>query len=206
MKQWITYKKIGGEGDMTERQENLLNEEAVTDEVVNEETTVEEPSIFTEEQTEEVDSTEDELQKLRAEVEEKENKYLRLHADFENYKRRALLDQQSLMTYRAQNLVTDLLPVLDNFERALQVEATDEQTASLKQGMEMVYRLLIEAVKKEGVEEIPALGEQFDPNFHQAVMQESDASKPSNEILQEFQKGYKLKDRVIRPSMVKVNE
>jgi molecular chaperone GrpE len=192
---------------MTERQENLVKDEVVTDEVVNEETTVEEPSIFTEEeQTQEVDSADDELQKLRAEVEEKENKYLRLHADFENYKRRALLDQQSLMTYRAQSLVTDLLPVLDNFERALQVEATDEQTASLKQGMEMVYRLLVEAVKKEGVEEIPALGEQFDPNVHQAVMQESDSSKPSNEILQEFQKGYKLKDRVIRPSMVKVNE
>ncbi|MFB7138592.1 nucleotide exchange factor GrpE [Gottfriedia sp. NPDC056225] len=195
---------------MTERQEELLNDEAVNDEVVNEETTVEEPSIFTEEKTEDqsevVDSTEDELQKLRAEVDEKENKYLRLHADFENYKRRALLDQQALMTYRAQSLVSDLLPVLDNFERALQVEATEEQTASLKQGMEMVYRLLVEAVKKEGVEEIPALGEQFDPNFHQAVMQESDASKPSNEVLQEFQKGYKLKDRVIRASMVKVNE
>ena len=70
----------------------------------------------------------------------------------------------------------------------------------------MVYRLLVEAVKKEGVEEIPAIGEQFDPNFHQAVMQESDSSKPSNEVIQEFQKGYKLKDRVIRPSMVKVNE
>jgi molecular chaperone GrpE len=201
----LHIKKIGGEGDMTERQEELLNEE-----VVNEETTVEEPSIFTEENTEEktdnVNSSEEELQKLRTEVDEKENKYLRLHADFENYKRRALLDQQSLMTYRAQSLVTDLLPVLDNFERALQVEATDEQTASLKQGMEMVYRLLVEAVKKEGVEEIPALGEQFDPNVHQAVMQESDDSKPSNEVLQEFQKGYKLKDRVIRPSMVKVNE
>ena len=193
---------------MTERQEDLLNEETVSDEVVNEEATVEEPSIFTEEeQTEEVEvSADDELQKLRAEIDEKENKYLRLHADFENYKRRALLDQQALTTYRAQSLVTDLLPVLDNFERALQVETTDEQTASLKQGMEMVYRQLVEAVKKEGVEEIPALGEQFDPNFHQAVMQESDASKPSNEVLQEFQKGYKLKDRVIRPSMVKVNE
>jgi molecular chaperone GrpE len=191
---------------MTERQEDLVKEETITDEVVNEETTVEEPSIFTEEQTQEMNSNEDELQKLRTEIEEKENKYLRLHADFENYKRRALMDQQSLMTYRAQSLVTDLLPVLDNFERALQIETTDEQTASLKQGMEMVYRQLVEAVKKEGIEEIPALGQQFDPNFHQAVMQESDSSKPSNEVLQEFQKGYKLKDRVIRPSMVKVNE
>ena len=89
---------------MTDRQEDLVKDEAVTDEVVNEETTVEEPSVFTEEEkTEAVVSIEDEIQKLRAEVDEKENKYLRLHADFENYKRRALLDQQSLMTYRAQS-------------------------------------------------------------------------------------------------------
>jgi molecular chaperone GrpE len=192
-----------------------MNEELVTDEmennekVVNEEVIEEvvgETSAETETATNEETNFESEIQKLQAEVEEKENKYLRLHADFENYKRRALLDQQSMMMYRAQSIVTDILPVLDNFERALQVESTDEQTKSVLQGLEMVYRQLVEAVKKEGVEEIPALGQQFDPNVHQAVMQESDSSKESNEILQEFQKGYKLKDRVIRPSMVKVNQ
>ena len=193
-----------------------MNEELVTDEMENNEKVVNEEVIeevvgetsaeVEETATNEETSIEAKIQKLQAEVEEKENKYLRLHADFENYKRRALLDQQSMMMYRAQSIVTDILPVLDNFERALQVESTDEQTKSVLQGLEMVYRQLVEAVKKEGVEEIPALGQQFDPNVHQAVMQESDSSKESNEILQEFQKGYKLKDRVIRPSMVKVNQ
>jgi len=183
-----------------ENNEKVVNEEVI-EEVVGE-TSAEVEETATNEET----SIEAKIQKLQAEVEEKENKYLRLHADFENYKRRALLDQQSMMMYRAQSIVTDILPVLDNFERALQVESTDEQTKSVLQGLEMVYRQLVEAVKKEGVEEIPALGEQFDPNVHQAVMQESDSSKESNEILQEFQKGYKLKDRVIRPSMVKVNQ
>jgi molecular chaperone GrpE len=193
-----------------------MNEELVTDEMENNEKVVNEEVIeevvgetsaeVEENATYEETNFESEIQKLQAEVEEKENKYLRLHADFENYKRRALLDQQSMMMYRAQSIVTDILPVLDNFERALQVESTDEQTKSVLQGLEMVYRQLVEAVKKEGVEEIPALGQQFDPNVHQAVMQESDSSKESNEILQEFQKGYKLKDRVIRPSMVKVNQ
>jgi molecular chaperone GrpE len=183
-----------------ENNEKVLNEEVI-EEVVGETSAETEETVANEET-----NVEAEIQKLQAEVEEKENKYLRLHADFENYKRRALLDQQSMMTYRAQSIITDLLPVLDNFERALQVESTDEQTKSILQGLDMVYRQLVEAVKKEGVEEIPALGEQFDPNVHQAVMQESDPSKESNEIIQEFQKGYKLKDRVIRPSMVKVNQ
>nr|WP_245208698.1 nucleotide exchange factor GrpE [Gottfriedia endophytica] len=183
-----------------ENNEKVVNEEVVEEVIGETSAEVEETSVNEE------TNVEAEIQKLQAEVEEKENKYLRLHADFENYKRRALLDQQSMMTYRAQSIVTDILPVLDNFERALQVESTDEQTKSVLQGLEMVYRQLVEAVKKEGVEEIPALGQQFDPNVHQAVMQESDSSKESNEILQEFQKGYKLKDRVIRPSMVKVNQ
>lgn len=77
---------------------------------------------------------------------------------------------------------------------------------ALLTGMKMVYGQIMTALEKEGLEEIPALGEQFDPNFHQAVMQDSDETKESNEITMELQKGYKLKDRVIRPSMVKVNQ
>ena len=96
--------------------------------------------------------------------------------------------------------------MLDNFERALAVETTSEEAASLVKGVDMVYRTLLEAVKKEGLEAIEAEGVAFDPNFHQAVMQEQDDSKESGVVLQELQKGYKLKDRVLRPSMVKVNE
>ncbi|MGI9902857.1 nucleotide exchange factor GrpE [Bacillus velezensis] len=145
----------------------------------------------------------DELQGL---LDEKENKLLRVQADFENYKRRSRLEMEAAQKYRSQNVVTEILPALDNFERALQVEAESEQTKSLLQGMEMVRRQLMDALEKEGVQAIEAVGQEFDPNLHQAVMQVEDENFGSNIVIEELQKGYKLKDRVIRPSMVKVNQ
>lgn len=162
------------------------------------------------EQSDETDAATEELQKeiqlLQGKLEEAENKYLRLHADFDNFRRRTRLDQEAAEKYRAQKLVTDLLPVLDNFERALVMDADNEQTKSLLQGVEMVYRSLLEALKKEGVEPIEAVGKEFDPQFHHAVMQGEDENFGPGAVTQEFQKGYLLKDRVIRPSMVKVNQ
>ncbi|MBM6619242.1 nucleotide exchange factor GrpE [Bacillus suaedaesalsae] len=146
------------------------------------------------------------VKELEDALDENENKLLRLQADFDNYRRRVRLDQEAAEKYRAQSLVSDILPSLDNFERALKVETNDEQMKSLLQGMEMVYKGLIEAVKKEGVEIIESVGQQFDPHLHQAVMQVDEPNVESNVIVEEFQKGYKLKDRVIRPSMVKVNQ
>lgn len=143
---------------------------------------------------------------LESELEEKENRYLRLQADFENSRRRARLDNEAAQKYRAQSLVTDILPVLDNFERALNIETDHEGTKSVLQGMEMIYRSLLEALKKEGAEPIEAEGKEFDPNFHQAVMQVAEEGYDSNIVVEELQKGYMLKDRVIRPSMVKVNQ
>ncbi|WP_213144804.1 nucleotide exchange factor GrpE [Neobacillus citreus] len=147
-----------------------------------------------------------EIQMLKDKLEAAENRYLRLQADFDNFKRRTRLDQEAGEKYRAQKLVTDLLPVLDNFGRALEIEADNEQTKSVLQGMDMVYRSLIDALKKEGVEPIEAVGKEFDPHQHHAVMQGDDAAYGSNIVIEEFQKGYLLKDRVIRPSMVKVNQ
>ena len=143
---------------------------------------------------------------LETKLAEEENRFLRLRADFDNLRRRTQLDREAAEKYRAQSLLTDLLPVIDNFERALQVEVASEDATSLYKGIEMVYKSFIEATKKEGLELIPAEGEVFDPTIHQAVMQENDDSKDSGIILRELQKGYKLKDRVIRPSMVSVNE
>lgn len=173
------------------------SEESVTEEAT-EETVVEEKS--------EAALLQEKVDELQAKLTETEGRMLRLQADFENYKRRVQLDKQAAEKYRAQSLVSDILPALDNFERAMQVEASDEQTKSLLQGMEMVYRQLLEALNKEGVEMIEAVGKQFDPHEHQAVMQVEDSEFESNAVVEEFQKGYKLKDRVIRPSMVKVNQ
>ena len=108
--------------------------------------------------------------------------------------------------YRAQKLATNMLSALDNFERALKLEADNEQTKSLLQGMDMVYRSLLDALKREGIEPIEAVGKEFDPHFHQAVMKDENKNFGSNIVTEEFQKGYMLKDRIIRPSMVKVNQ
>jgi len=146
------------------------------------------------------------IAELEAKLQEMENRYLRLHADFDNFRRRTKLDLEAAQKYRAQSLVTDILPALDNFERALKIEAEDEKTKSVLQGMEMVHRALLEALRKEGVEPIEAVGKPFDPYFHQAVMQVEDSNYEPNTVVEEFQKGYKLKDRVLRPSMVKVSQ
>jgi molecular chaperone GrpE len=143
---------------------------------------------------------------LETKLEEAENRYLRLQADFDNFRRRSRLDLEASAKYRAQNLVTDLLPAIDNFERALQTEIENDQAKSLLKGMEMVYQSLIDALKKEGIEPIEAVGQEFDPHRHQAVMQDNDENYGSNIVVAELQKGYMLKDRVIRPSMVKVNQ
>ncbi|BDH62280.1 protein GrpE [Lysinibacillus sp. PLM2] len=146
------------------------------------------------------------IAELEAKLKEEENRFLRLRADFDNMRRRNQLDREASEKYRSQKLLTDLLPVIDNLERALEVEVTSEDAKSLYKGIEMVYRTLVDATNKEGLEAIVAEGEQFDPNVHQAVMQESDTEKESGIVLRELQKGYKLKDRVLRPSMVSVNE
>ncbi|KIL46052.1 nucleotide exchange factor GrpE [Jeotgalibacillus campisalis] len=142
----------------------------------------------------------------KAMAEEAENRYLRLRADFDNYRRRIQKEGEAKEKYRAQSLITDILPALDNFERALTIDSSDDSTGSLLKGMQMVHSSLLQALKTEGLEVIEAVGQPFDPNLHQAVMQVSEEGVESNTVVEEFQKGYRLKDRVIRPSMVKVNE
>ena len=143
---------------------------------------------------------------LEAKLEEAENRILRMQADFENSRRRARLDLEATEKYKSQGIITELLPAIDNFERALKMEADNDQAKSLLQGMEMVYRSLIDTLKKEGAEQIEAVGKEFDPHLHQAIMQVEDGNFGSNIVVEEFQKGYILKDRVIRPAMVKVNQ
>lgn len=147
-----------------------------------------------------------EIEMLKNKLDEADNRYLRLQADFDNFRRRSRLEIEAKEKYRAQKLITELLPAIDNFERAMKMEVENEQTKPLLQGMDMVYRSLLEALKNEGVEAIDAVNKEFDPHLHQAVMQVEDENFGSNIIVEEFQKGYILKDRVIRPSMVKVNQ
>jgi molecular chaperone GrpE len=197
---------------LTQEKNNTINKEIQTEETVVELTEEQQgENVVTEEEAtaNEVNSNDEylkEIELLKNKLEESDNRYLRLQADFDNFRRRTRLEIAANEKYRAQKLITDILPAIDNFERALKMEADNEQTRVLLQGMEMVYRSLVEALKNEGVETIEAAGKEFDPHLHQAVMQVEDANFGSNVVVEEFQKGYMLKDRVIRPSMVKVNQ
>lgn len=189
--------------------EKNVAEQEETVESVNTEAEVEildADEVVVEDVSEEVDESSAKIAELQAKLDETENKMLRAQADFDNFKRRTRLDQEAAQKYRAQSLVSEILPALDNFERALQIEADNDQTKSLLQGMNMVYNQLAQALQNEGVETIKSVGEEFDPHLHQAVMQVEDENFNSNTVVEELQKGYKLKDRVIRPAMVKVNQ
>lgn len=186
-------------------QETNLELEETSEEVLqnNEAVQEEKEELSLEDQIEQLNK---QVKDLETQLEEKDNRYLRLQADLDNYRRRARLDAEASEKYRAQSLITDLLPIIDNFERALQVRTNSEEVKSVLTGMEMVYKSLLDALKNEGAEQIEAIGKEFDPHFHQAVMQVQDEAYDSNIVIEELQKGYILKDRVIRPSMVKVNE
>ncbi|UDI78148.1 nucleotide exchange factor GrpE [Staphylococcus taiwanensis] len=153
-----------------------------------------------------VDPKDEEIQQLQLKANENEEKYLRLYAEFENYKRRIQNENETNKKYQAQRVLTDILPTIDNIERALQIEGDEESFKSLQKGVQMVHESLLRALKENGLEEIQSEGQEFDPNFHQAVVQDDNPDFKSGEITQELQKGYKLKERVLRPSMVKVNQ
>ncbi|HDW7667715.1 TPA: nucleotide exchange factor GrpE [Staphylococcus aureus] len=155
---------------------------------------------------EEIDPKDQKINELQQLADENEEKYLRLYAEFENYKRRIQKENEINKTYQAQRVLTDILPAIDNIERALQIEGDDETFKSLQKGVQMVHESLINALKDNGLEVIKTEGEAFDPNIHQAVVQDDNPDFESGEITQELQKGYKFKDRVLRPSMVKVNQ
>lgn len=140
------------------------------------------------------------------ELEELSNRYLRLQADFNNFKRRTEKEKENSYQYAVQDIVTSLLPIIDNFDRALKINIEESTLESLYKGVEMVYKQLIEVLEAKGLEEIKALGEAFDPNYHHAVAQEENDDYEENKIIEVFLKGYKIKDKVIRPSMVKVSK
>lgn len=171
--------------------------------------TEDESEVEVEEAQEELSETEQlekEIESLKTLVESQEDKYLKLLAEFENFKRRNKQEAELRNKYKEQALAEDLLSVIDNLERALQVEEDNDAFSSLKKGVDMVYKDFIKVFENHDIKPIEAVGVEFDPNVHQAVMTEQDDSVESNIVIEEFQKGYVLKDRVIRPSMVKVSE
>ena len=136
--------------------------------------------------------------------EEQNTKYLRLMADFQNYKRRIEKEKADIYAFANEKLLGELVSIVDDFERALSHEA--DASGSFAEGMYMIFKNFKGILEKAGLEEIEALGEDFDPNVHNAVMTSPDSGYESGKVCGIIQKGYKLKNRVIRPSMVKVAE
>ena len=147
-----------------------------------------------------------EKEALAAEVNRLKNDYARAYADTENMKKRLEKDFEQRSKYRIQDFAREILPVLDNCERALAVKPKDTEDENYRKAFEMVHRQLRAALEKEGVSEIEAEGEPFDPNWHQAMMSEKAEGVEPGMVLQVLQKGYKLKDRLLRAAMVKVSE
>ena len=146
------------------------------------------------------------IEQLENEVNTWKTDYYKVFADMENLKRRLEKEHQNSMKFILQSFLESLLPVLDNFERSLNIPAPTDEVAAVLKGNQMIYDQLMNVLKKNGLEVIEAQGKEFDPNFHQAVMMVEDENYESNIVVEELQKGYMLKDRVIRASLVKVNQ
>ena len=132
------------------------------------------------------------------------NQYIRLAADFDNFRKRQDAERESLLKYGAENTVKKLIEVLDNFDRGIKAIETVEDCEKVKECYQLAYKNFNDVLSKIGLEVIKAEGEEFDPNLHEAVMQTPTDEKPENTIVAELQKGYKLGDKVLRPTLVNV--
>ena len=146
------------------------------------------------------------LEELQNEVNTLKDKNMRIAAEMVNTLRRKDEETNRLLKYSNESLITELLPVIDNFERALNVDAKTTDIESYQKGMTMIYNSLKNILEKFEVKEIEAIDKEFDPSFHQAVMQEEEEGTKENIVIEVLQKGYTYKDKVIRPAMVKVSK
>lgn len=188
-------KNIKIEDGEAEAEEPKAEEKAPEEEIPEEE----KPEVAAEE---EKAADAEEAGKAAAEAESE--RYMRLMAEFQNYKKRAAKEKTDTLQYANEKIVGDLLPVIDNFERALATETDDLE--GYAKGMQLIFEQFMKALDNAGLSEIKALEEAFDPNVHNAVMTDNVEDKEDGTVTKVLQKGYKLRDKVIRPSMVAVNK
>lgn len=196
------------EKDLNFEQEDVLNEETSTNTDTAEETASEE---VTEDVAEEVVEEKKDKKKRKEkkdkrdeQIAELNDKLLRNRAEFENFRKRTEREKSQMYEIGAGSIVEKILPVVDNFERGLAVVPEDESLKAFKDGFDMIYKQLMTTLDEIGVKPIEAVNNQFDPEYHNAVMHIDDDSFDENVVVEEFQKGYTYHDRVIRHSMVKV--
>jgi molecular chaperone GrpE len=144
-----------------------------------------------------------ELEKIKKERDEYKDKYIRKLAEFDNYRKRIEKEREEYYCYPTADVIRLLLPVIDSFECAMNLECKLEES-HIKEGMELIYKQMMNILQSLGLETISALGEQFDPNIHQAVAREDTKEYKNNEVIEEMQKGYTFRDKLLRPAIVKV--
>lgn len=189
-------------------QENQILEEEVNTETVEKEEVVADETVEDALETEPVpENTEAELDvgALQVQLDELNQRFLRTAADFENYKRRTALEKEDLLKYSNAKIIGEILPVLDNFQMALKTTSDNKEVQNVVKGVDMIYRQLLQVLEQAGMTKIEAVGHAFDPNLHEAIMQVDDDSVPEDTVVEELRAGYMLKERVIRPTMVKVS-
>lgn len=141
---------------------------------------------------------------LQREKEALQDRLLRTAAEFDNYRKRMDRERRELSEYAASDVLLELLPIVDNFERALQAPGGSRDLESFRRGIELIHKQMLDLLRKRNVTPIDALGADFDPNFHQAVIHEASEEHREGEVMQELQRGYMIGDRLLRPAMVKV--
>lgn len=189
----------------SDKNEEKLNKEQV-EEVENkaeEEKAVDEASEETDNKEEKVEKTE-EINPFQEKYDALNNQYMRLAADFDNYRKRQEQEKEALLKYGAENTLKKMIEVLDNFERGIKAIETVDDCEKVKECYRLAYKNFTDVLTKAGLESIKAEGETFDPNFHEAVMQTPSSEHPEHTIIAELQKGYKLGDKVLRPTLVNV--
>lgn len=173
------------------------------DDIVKDENKPAEEISETEEKSEQEQSNgdNDELQKK---FDVLNQQYIRLAADFDNYRKRQEQEREALIKYGTENALKNLLEILDNFDRGQKALEGVEDCEKVKESFTLIHKQVFETLSKMGLEEIKAIGEEFDPNFHEAVMRTPSDEQPENTVIAELQKGYKVGDKVLRPTMVSV--
>jgi molecular chaperone GrpE len=161
----------------------------------------ENPAPSTESSTGAADTSTAELEKIKAERDALLDRLARTQAEFDNARKRAIKEQQDFRDYATIDSLKALLPVVDSFERALQVKS---EPSDFRNGVELIYKQLEDALVRLGVRPIPAKGEPFDPRYHEAIEMVDTTEAPDHEVIEELQRGYKFKERLLRPAMVKV--
>lgn len=193
--------------DQNNTVQDTVNEDTMEHAVpeTGEQPEVQEEELHTSNEVTEEDVHQVELEKLKNEVLEQQQRTLRAQADFDNFRRRTLKEKEELAKYASSKLITELLPVVDNFERALAATEDTPEFESFSKGVSMIFRQLETVLGAEGLTAMNSVGQPFNPEFHQAIMQVESDEYEEGIVVEEVQKGYMLKDKVLRPAMVKVS-